>query len=125
MVDARGKVSYEHTDPDTGKKSTIYHEPRPKPVHCKAEGGRCPFGGWQKDGIAIYKKKRAELQKLYEAGHRNTDFKRIKKEDEACLSRLRIKYDRDSVEQKRRARNKGKGTPAEEDEDDDGDDFDV
>ena len=119
---ARGNMCYEGTDA-AGKPVNVYFEKRPDPKHIKSEGGRCPFGGWTKEGIAIYKDKRERLKELYRSGTRTADYQRVKKADEECLARLRVKHNRDNVEQKRRAR--GRGNAAEHEEDgDEGDDFD-
>ena len=124
VVEARGKVSYEAVH--NGKATTIYFEERPEPVHIKSEGGRCPFGGWQKAGIDIYKKKRSELSKIYETSNsrNNKDWKRIEKADQDCLARLRTKHNREAIEQKRRDRASKKGGSLLEYDDDEGEDFD-
>ena len=118
---ARGNASCEGTDAQ-GKTKTIYFEARPAPVHCKAEGGRCPYGGWLKAGITEYKDRKKELEDIYEADSRNPNLKRIKKADTECLARLRTKHDREAVEQKRANRRKGSGATAVVDSDE-GEDF--
>ena len=118
VVAARGHQSYGKTKED-GTTETIYHENKPPlpPLYACEKGGRKPFGGWLFPSIKIYKQKRAELKKIYAAGPRNADYKRVKKADEECLERLRVLHKRDRTEEKRATRKKGKPKAPDEEED--------